>query len=29
MKEKIIRNIKNLFELEENYFKPVRVGKCL
>ena len=29
MKEKIIRNIKNLFELEENYFKPVRVGKRL
>ena len=25
MKEKIIRNIKNLFELEENYFKPVRL----
>ena len=29
MKEKIIRNIKNLFELDENYFKPVRIGKRL
>ena len=29
MKEKLIRNIKNLLELEENYFKPVRVGKRL
>ena len=27
MKVRIIRDIKNLFELEENYYKPVRVGK--
>ena len=26
MKVRIIRDIKNLFELEENYYKPVRVG---
>ena len=27
MKDKIIRDIKNLFKLEEeNYYKPVRVG---
>ena len=26
MKDRIIRDIKNLFEQEENYHKPVRVG---